>query len=455
MEKANPVSRLFNDIWKFFNSLKLTVTVLLLLAATSVIGTLIPQNKNHADYFQEYGEFLYRIFYLFDFYDMYHSWWFQFLLVTMAVNIIVCSIDRLSATWKTAFDKSPKFNLGHFRKLPAKESFSSTRSVDELKAAFEKLAEKRFGTCRLNATENGFALFAEKWRWTRLGVYVVHFSILLLLLGAFLGSLLGFKGFANIAEGESVSEIRLTDTGLTRKLPFTIRCNDFDVSFYESGTPKEFRSSLTILENGEKVMDQDIIVNAPLRYKGINLFQASYGQLPPNASKLSFTDNVTGKTSELTVSMGKAVALPDGRGTFLLKTHTDDYHFKGREVGAALTGVLTLTGQKPQEIVVLLRFPSFDRMRKGEFFISALEHETRYYTGLQVTHDPGVLAVYAGFILMILGCYISFFMPHQKFCMEVTGAGGKTTVTVTGTANRNKLTMKDKVRKLSAQLEKL
>ena len=36
-------SRLSDDPWNFFASVKLTVTVLILLAATSVIGTLIPQ----------------------------------------------------------------------------------------------------------------------------------------------------------------------------------------------------------------------------------------------------------------------------------------------------------------------------------------------------------------------------------------------------------------------------
>ncbi|HAY40073.1 MAG TPA: cytochrome c biogenesis protein ResB, partial [Desulfobacteraceae bacterium] len=41
-------------------------------------------------------------------------------------------------------------------------------------------------------------------------------------------------------------------------------------------------------------------------------------------------------------------------------------------------------------------------------------YNQRYYTGLQVTSDPGVWVVYAGFIMMIIGCFITFFMSHQR-----------------------------------------
>jgi len=62
MEKGETPSVFFNSLWNFFTSVKLTVAVLLSLAATSIVGTLIPQNENHAAYVREYGEILYRIF---------------------------------------------------------------------------------------------------------------------------------------------------------------------------------------------------------------------------------------------------------------------------------------------------------------------------------------------------------------------------------------------------------
>ena len=44
----------FNKIWNVFASVKLTIVLLFSLAATSIIGTLIPQNEDPQAYFQAF-----------------------------------------------------------------------------------------------------------------------------------------------------------------------------------------------------------------------------------------------------------------------------------------------------------------------------------------------------------------------------------------------------------------
>jgi cytochrome c biogenesis protein len=91
-------------------------------------------------------------------------------------------------------------------------------------------------------------------------------------------------------------------------------------------------------------------------------------------------------------------------------------------------------------------------MRKGNVFIAIEDFVPRYYTGLQVSRDPGVWVVYIGFILMIIGIYITFFMSHQQVCIDVTGQGKKSRVWVAGISNKNKMGMQKKVAKLSEHL---
>ncbi len=455
MKKENEFAKFFSRAWNFFASIRLTVVLLLSLAVTSIVGTVIPQNQSPAAYFHEYGEFFYKIFSALNIFDMYHSWWFQVLLLTLTVNVIVCSLNRLPTTWKIVFVKIPPFNVSKFRSLSNKEEFTSNRSLEDLKNKYEQAASKKFGYWRTEQTDKGFCIFAEKGRWTRLGVYTVHFSIILLLLGGLIGSIFGFEGFANIAEGETANSIRLRKTGQTHNLDFGIRCDNFSVSFYKTGAPKEFRSTLSIIEDGKSVLKEDIIVNDPLRYKGINLFQSSYGTLPPEEITLNIMSRGTGMVYKKKTKIGQLTEVPEGLGTFVIKDYRNSFNYKGVSFGETFIGILNRKDGDSINIILPLNFASFDKMRKGDLIFSVADFNSRYYTGLQVTSDPGVLVVYSGFIVMIIGCFVTFFMSHQRLCIEVIKTGNKTEVMVAGTASKNKLGMQARVKRFSQNLAKL
>jgi cytochrome c biogenesis protein len=440
------------QLWKFLASLQLTVFLLLALAATSIVGTLIPQNESPSAYFETFGGFLYRLFSVLDIFDMYHSWWFQLLILLLAINVLVCSLDRLPAVWKIVFIKEPPFNIDRFRKMPSKEVFTTAIPFDQLSQQIEAFASKKFSYHRRQPVKNGVCFLAEKGRWSRLGVYIVHLSVILLLCGGLIGSLFGFEGFANIAEGETVQTIRLRNSGEVKELPFGIRCNDFFVSFYETGAPKEFRSDLTLLEDGQEVVRKNIIVNDPLRYKGINMFQSSYGSLPPEKVTLSFTSTFSGMVYDQEVKIGQVVDLPEEMGTFALIRFLPSADFRGQRIGEALYGQITKPTGEKIDILLPLKFPAFDKMRKGQVSVAISNQEERYYTGLQITKDPGVWVVYAGFTLMILGCFVTFFLTHQRLCIELRRDGKKQRVMLAGTSNRNKIGMQYKVKKLAQHL---
>ena len=463
-----------NALWKFFTSVKLTVVLLLTLAATSIIGTVIPQNETPQAYREAFGDFFFRLFDVLDIFDMYHSWWFQLLLLFLTLNVVVCSVDRLKSTWKIIFVKNPTFNLDQYRGDKHKVQRSDSRNIEELRPLVRDFVSKRFSYYRNDNTEDGFVFFAEKWRWTRLGVYVVHASVILLLVGGLIGSIFGFEGFVNIPEGEMVDTIRLRNSDKLVKLNFQIRCDDFDVSFYPNGMPQEFRSRLVILENGEPVLQKDILVNHPLRYKGINLFQSSYGELPaelsisavPEEIGLGFTSKETGMVYNKKVRLGERMKIPEDLGEFELIEFKDTFDFRGRELGPTLIGSLVQPDGVTVEVILPLRFPSFDRMSAmvnpqrsdavlitvDEFAAEPVEGVKRYYTGLQVTKDPGVIVVYAGFLMMIIGCIITFFMSHQRICIEAQTRGKQSIVTFSGKANKNKIGMHRKMALIADRL---
>ena len=442
-------------LWKTFASVKLTITLLLTLAATSIVGTLIPQNEEPTAYLQAFGELLYRVFALLGLFDMYHCWWFRTLILLLVINIVVCSIERLKANRKILFERHPRFNLARYRQLKSKSEYNENCDAAQLKSLYPPVISRSFRYQRLEKTDTGFALYAESGRWTRFGVYIVHLSVVILLIGGLIGSIFGFDGFVNIPEGETVQTIQLRNNDQKLQLDFAIRCDDFNVDFYDSGAPKEFRSSLTVLKQGKALFQKDIIVNDPLRYEGIRFFQSSYGNLTPDEIVLNFTSQATGMVYTKRAKIDEPLALPEDLGTFELKRYTRQADFKGHPIGEAFIGLLTEPGGRAVEVTLPLKFPSFDKMRKGKTFIAVADFVPRYYTGLQVSKDPGVWVVYTGFILMIIGIYITFFMSHQQICVEVVRRGEENQVVVAGTSNKNKLGMQKKVAKLAERLASL
>ncbi len=474
MAKETTSAGPLRGLYKFFASITLTITLLLVLAATSIIGTLIPQNEAPEAYFRAYGEIFYRIFSALKIFDMYHSWWFQSLLILLATNVVVCSIDRFPAVWKIVFGVRSRFKAAKFKNKPGSTEFLSPEPVQVVKADAESLVSKSYGHIQVTPTKKGFVVFGEKWRWSRLGVYIVHLSVVLLLLGGVIGSIFGFDGFVNIPEGETIDKIHIRGTGKMYQLPFKIRCDDFSVSFYKNGAPKEFRSDLVILKNDQEVFKKSIIVNDPLRYAGINIFQSSYGEMqeeaptpvaisPPEEIILSLTIRDTGMNYQQKTRIGETFDLPEGMGKMVVTDFVPKAKFMGQPIGEALTGILTLTGGEPVEVTLPLRFANFDKMRKGRMIISVLEPSAqkqmpkhtknkRFYTGLEITNDPGVWVVYSGFILMLAGCFVTFFMSHEQVAIEITAKGKKSLVQVAGTAYRNKMAMQRKVKQLSDKL---
>src|SRR4030067_2213510 len=91
----------FFIIFDLFRSLKLTISLLILLAVLSIIGTVITQNAIKDAYIQRYGVKLYEVLNFFNLFDMYHSWWFSAILLLLVINLIACSVHPLPGVWST------------------------------------------------------------------------------------------------------------------------------------------------------------------------------------------------------------------------------------------------------------------------------------------------------------------------------------------------------------------
>lgn len=238
-----------DEIWSFVGSIPFAVGVLVLIAVASIIGTLVPQMplKTHAEAMDllsklepDWGAAKARLFIYTHAYDIWHAWWYQFLLVLLLASACVCTIDRLNATLRRF--RSPRVAVEPrvYATLRGSRSF---RSTDPLAGTAEKLRRhfrgRRFQVLEAEG-EGSLSLLARKGRLALLGPLTVHASLVIILVAA--------VWCTSPLFGNARGSVSLVDGGFERDelSGLYVECEDFEVRYSEETYPDgERREGLT------------------------------------------------------------------------------------------------------------------------------------------------------------------------------------------------------------------
>ncbi|MBL7210743.1 MAG: cytochrome c biogenesis protein ResB [Desulfobacteraceae bacterium] len=452
-----------NLIWGLFSSVRLTIVLLIILAITSILGTIIPQQDDAISLAKQLNPGLFRLFQSLDLFDMYHSIWFRLLIGFLALNLVICSIDRFPNALRR-FRAVPKPDRSKpFEHLPSEQAFLTEASLKEASATVARFLRSRYKNLHHKETQETSYFLGEKGRFSHFGVYLVHLSVLIILIGALLGSFFGFEAYVNILEGERIDAVALRKGGGPLKLGFEVACDKFTVDFYENGAPREYRSELRFFIEGKEAEKADLLVNHPFQFKGITFYQSSYGTVPGNKVSLRIAGPGLGPKGEtMGVEADKPYDLPGGEGQFSVRDIRGDIMDLGP---AILISVQPSDGKETHfwvfqnwEIVKKRLPPPMAKSTKFNpsafkpytFFLDGVK--TKYYTGLQVNKDPGVPMVWLGCFAMVLGFLMTFFMSHRKTWVQVSEKRDEIKISVAGTANKDQVGLKRHLERLTNDL---
>jgi len=433
-----------NPIWDFFASVKLALFTLFILSITSIIGTVIPQKESAQWYIDKFGESTANLFQILSFTpDMYSSAWFLFLLGLLCLNLIVCSLERFPGVWRQIKADNLNTPVTRLEKMTPQHQWQSPSGPESVASSLKQALNTNGWQAEERKVDDGILLFAQQGAMTRTGVYIVHTSILVIFAGALIGSFLGFKGSVMLPETRSTDKIYAFDTQTPIDLGFEVRCDLFNMEFYANGMPKSYRSQLAILENGKVVKEKAIVVNDPLTYKGITFYQSSYQAY--QEFLITIVNKKTGVSESAIIPYQQQQNMP--------------------ESGIRL-GIINAEGQGQSVTRMKIWFnddngePSVFWLDNGEqatverstsnYTISAKQ---MYATGLQVAKDPGVWVVYTGCFLMIIGLIVAFFMSHRRIWLYIReDTDNKSSILMTGNANKNKADFEKKMQLLAQQI---
>ncbi len=484
-------------IWKFFSSVRLAVVLLIILAVVSVIGTVIQQNQAPEDYLREYSQGTVQLFETLGFFDLYHTWWFVLLLMLFTANLTICTLDRFPTAWKVMRAPLKALDEEALKAQPYRKEITAKGGPDAAEAAVLAAMGGRRYRPMVVKEQGSTVIAAQKGAFSRMGVYITHVSILLIFIGALVGAFFGFKGFVNIPEGEASGVVYLRNEPLwdqimaglgvskspvvyaedripAMPLGFYVVCDQFDVDYYTNagrptGMPSEYWSRLSIYDQRrEKILDKRIRVNDPLTHHGITFYQSSYGTIPNAVGEVILSirpKNAAAPAEIVRVKPGEAVYAASidrtirvtGVAPFGMRDPSTGrvlyYQSRNEEFINPAVELEVYRGRStssPLYRTQVLKVDSGEPSMPESYVIGFMHYWGVRYTGLQVTRDPGVWVVYAGFILLCVGPPIAFFGSHRKVWARVLSRQGKTVVLVAGSSNRNRLSFE---REFEAMLE--
>ena len=431
-------------IWRFFASVKLAIVLLILLAVASIIGTLIPQGLAPAAYSAHYGRLAGLLMRL-RFTGLYHSPWFLALLLLLAANTIVCTLSRLPAKWRRAFRPArAETTAAGLLAMKVKGRFTRNAPAAEVDADVRAaLASRRYAVS--SGTFGGrTVLLARKRRLGHFGSDTVHLGLLIILAGGLVSGLGGFRTQLAMSEGE---------TRRVPEAPFALRLDKFETEYYPQGGVKDWKSTVTVVEDGRPARRGIIEVNHPLSYGGFSFYQMGYGW-DWTQPRVEVVITKTGDPSfRRTVRLGVGQRVPvddkDVTEVGVVRFVPDFVIGDGNTVQSRSESpnnpAALIEGWKGEEKVfsgwVFAKFPDFTQMHSGaetDLHFVLQSYEAPEYSVLEEARDPGVGLIWAGCVLVTAGFFLAFYWPPREIRGVLEPSGSRTEAAFGGQAGKNR-----------------
>jgi len=435
------------QLWQVLGSVRTGIILLILCGLAVLAGTLILQRPitEPAKLHQAYSPETLRLLDALRLTDVFHSWWFVLLLSLLSANIIVASIDRFPAAWRYFSRPARRAEPHFFASLPMKQAIPLRAPVDMERV---ELAFRRAGWKPEYVSDDrgSVSLFAERFRIARMAPFVVHASLLLILAGGIIDSVWGYKGFISLGQNESTNQLEMGD-GTHRTLPFAIRCDGAGQENYADGSPKRWWSRLTVLDNGREALHKEIVVNSPLVYSGLRFYQASYGATGDVAGvKLLATPKDGGAKQELWLKLDEAAPLGSDATVRITQFVPDFVVVENRiesrsdqPVNPAVQISVQSRRAGEKKLWLFPKFPEFTHSNDTGFDFQVKDLQMGYFTGLEVSHEPGQWLVWAGVVLMGVALALVFYFVHVRlWALPVDDGQGKRVLWLGASASKNR-----------------
>lgn len=384
--------------------LRFAIVTLLIISLCSVIGTVIEQDQPIEVYKNNYSltKPIFNILtwdkiLFFGFDHVYRTWWFLSLIFLFGCSLITCTFLQQFPSLNIARRCQFFRNIKQFRTL----TFSTLLKTSTFSFIILKIKEKNYS---LFQQKN--ILYCYKGLIGKIAPIIVHFSMISILIGTFIGAIYGFKAQEIVPNVELVQIQNVFSNGYLTNIPnLSVRVNDFWITYTHEKAIAQFYSDLSVLNNyGLELKRKTSFVNSPLIYNKVYYYQTDW-----NLIGLRF-ENLKNQIIEYPLIQ----PLVKGVNKIWLTWISENANVNDGKI-IILDNIQGYCSVYNEQGIFLGNLELHEKSTNN-FSLKFLEILSA--TGLQIKNDPGIFIVYGGSFLLMLSTIISYLTYSQIWFIQ-------------------------------------
>nr|UAD84074.1 Cytochrome c biogenesis protein [Gracilaria changii] len=398
-----------NIMWHTFkklSNLSLSISLLLIIASISIVGTIIEQNQ-HITYYQTnypisnyllHSFINWKIIINLGLDHIYSNPLFILILFLFFCSLLACTFSnqlpslRNARKWKFS-QKTQKIN--NRTHLAVLHQISLCNMIYSLHCnnyyTFHKAKH----------------LYAYKGLSGRIAPIFVHFSIILTFIGCLISLLTGFTAQEIIPEGEIFHIKNTIQSGFNSKIPDNLigKIKDFDIEYNTDKSIKQFFSNIMLYNStGKNTSQKRIFVNSPLIFNGVTFYQTDWEinsiRLQIGNSNIIQQPVIKNKINNQVLWSFK-IPVNNTKNIIFIFTKLNE------QISLYDTSNNLLMSIKLHEKIVI-----------NNTALQIFEIITN--TGIQIKTDPGIFITYTGFFILMISTILSYISYSQLWITSIT-----------------------------------
>lgn len=450
---------IIDKTWAFFSSVKVGVWLIVLALTASAVGTIFPQemyipadavSRDPAIFYEDrYGIFG-LIFYQLGFHNLYSSWWYLLLVAMIGVSLVICSIDRFVPLRKALKMQKAKRHETFMNRQRLYSETTTDVTDEEIQKVKSSLKNQRYKV----RDENGYIL-AEKGRFSRWGPYVNHIGLIIILLAALLRStpLFYLDDYVWVREGQQMVIPGTDGEYYIKNKKFTLETYDEDDERFTDALAKEggmvaknYQTDVIIYKANEsvpgaepeleKVMEDDIRMNHPIKFDGYTLYQAGYQlneftNMTFNIHKTADADEKALETFTIDLTSPEPEYKLDNGFRVVVDQYYPDYVLENGEPRSKTkyprNPALVLFVYPPDSDEAEVSFigigKNIDATGKNQYKVGIEDFQMHNVSGLTVRRDYTLPLFGLGAIIFMLGVIQGMYWQHRRIWIHPKDKG--------------------------------